>query len=314
MIIPGAPVPPPLPPADAPTPASSSISGGMVALALAVAVLLVSGFTAAVYYGSEIQAWLNKHGSTESAWNTPAGEELIRANHLHFLIASTISQCFPGVDLAWGRDGPPSNVSIPLILGLQPSGEIQWQSTKSVGKTATIKLTNYQRTVLALSNGTTLLRMQLASTAADTKFTRNLLQTLIVAVSALTTILVTMKSIIDTAASSRTRTMLGIFAIIVAAAGTALASLNTAVTPGESFAKAQHALTQARQVQLDLNLLVASDKRICKEFDPDKANDPLAKKMAELSNKVKEIVASSETTGTTSGGGSQTGQSSPSHP
>jgi hypothetical protein len=296
-------------PVAPPAPGRSHISGRTVVLLLVVSLAVIGGCAAAVYYASDIQAWVLKKSS---AWETPAGEELTRANQQHFLIASTIGQCFPGVDMAWDSNGPSPDVAVPLILGLQPTGEIQWRSSKPAGKSATIKLTNYQRTVLALSNGITLLRMQLATTAADNKLTSRLLQTFILIVSALTTILVTVKSIIDKEASDTTRTMLGILAIIAAAAGTAFASLNTAMTPGDAYAKSQHALTQARQIQLELNLLVAADKRICKEFDPDKASDPLTKKLADLSNRLKDIVASSELTSGSPGGTSQVGQQSPS--
>jgi hypothetical protein len=147
------------------------------------------------------------------SWSTAAGEELIRANSQHYFIAYYIAQCFNGVDLAWNdRSGPPPQISIPLMFGLQPSGEIRWGSnvaafsriftapenvelrkaydTISSGYKQSVKLNNYQKSILTLSNAISRSRTQLASSAAESDSARYLLQISIIVIGALTTILV----------------------------------------------------------------------------------------------------------------------------
>lgn len=132
-----------------------------------------------------------------ASWHTPAGEELIRSNNEHYLIAYYIAQCFKGVTLATDQSGPPAKVSIPLLLGLQPSGEISWDNTIQDPNNVDLKPTNYQKSILVLSQSISAARTQLASSVAASDSTRFLLQISIMAIGALTTIFVSIKSIVD---------------------------------------------------------------------------------------------------------------------
>ena len=224
----------------------------------------------------------------DASWHTPAGEELIRANSEHYYVAFDIAQCFGAIaaDFAW-RQGPSDRIAIPFMLGLGPNGENTWSG---LGEFTNVKLTNYQRSILTLSSAISSARTQLAAAAAANETTRYLLQVSIIIIGALTTILVSIKSIIDKNATYSMQ--IGILAVVFSAGGTALSSLNSFVGPSESFATAERALIQARQLQLDLGLFVAQQKDICAEFDPDKTVDTRTKRITELSGKLRDILGS----------------------
>jgi hypothetical protein len=224
----------------------------------------------------------------DASWHTPAGEELIRANSQHYFVAYYISQCFGAIasDFAW-RDGPSDRIAIPFMLGLGPNGETSWGGG---GEFTKVKLTNYQRSILTLSSAISSARTQLAAAAADNETTRYLLQVSIIIIGALTTIFVSIKSIIDKNATYSIQ--IGILAVVFSAVGTGLSGLNSFVGPGASFATAERALIQARQLQLDLGLFVAQQKDLCAEFDPDKTVDTRTKKITELSEKLRDILGS----------------------
>jgi hypothetical protein len=147
-----------------------------------------------------------RNADARAAWQTPAGKELIRANNEHYYLAYNIARCF-NLDFAFGSRGPPATISIPFILGLQPRGDVEWDNTARrwhrLQRRASLKLTNYQRSILALSTAISSARTQSASTAADSDIARYILQLLIILVGAATTIFVSLKSIIkaDTNAS-----------------------------------------------------------------------------------------------------------------
>jgi hypothetical protein len=69
-------------------------------------------------------------------------------------------------------------------------------------------------------------------------------------------------------------------------------------------------------LQLDLILLVAQEKGtgLCEQYDPDKSTDARAKKLADISDKLREIVGISGSAGSLPAGTSQSaGQASPAH-
>jgi Protein of unknown function (DUF4231) len=247
-----------------------------------------------------------------AAWHTAAGDELIHANTQHFNIAYEISRCFPAINFPYfqGNDkGWYGNIAATFKLGLQPNGEQSWGDTPQGA--AEIKLTNYQRSILVLSNATSIARTQVASAAAESDTARYVLQIVIIFVGALTTILVSIKSILEKDAAHSLA--IGICAVVFSAAGTALSSINAFVGPGESYTKSERALLQARQIHLDLALIVAQDKNICIEFDPDKSSDTRTKKITDLSVKLREIVGLADVGGnlpasqTSGAGGSSSG-------
>jgi hypothetical protein len=223
----------------------------------------------------------------DSAWHTPAGEELIRATTDHFIIAIPLSKCFKGVDLSLnGSDQIAGQVSLAFLLGLQPNGEQSWGTSPS--SAPDIQLNNYQRTILYISQSISRARGELASSAAQNQSSMISYQFLIIILGAMTTILVSIKSMSQ--GNTKPYFVIGILAVVFSASGTAMSSINSFVGPSEAYVRSERALLQLRQLHMDLELLIAEDKNVCKEFDAESLNDTRAKKIADIAGRLKEIV------------------------
>lgn len=228
----------------------------------------------------------------DSSWHTAGGEERVRASNEHFNIALQISRCFPGINLAWGNEGPPAKVSVAFMLNMQPNGEEIW--TNADTQASDVELTNWHRAVLTISRSAIATRTELAASAAQSRSTMLLYQWLIVIVGALTTVLVSIKSMSNGEESNnRGYFLVGILAVVFSAIGTALASINSFVGPNDAYVRSERALLQVRQLHLELALQVAQEKDVCHSFDPDKTDDPRGKQLTDLSTRLKEVVASS---------------------
>jgi hypothetical protein len=73
----------------------------------------------------------------------------------------------------------PATIVGPLMLGLEPTGELTWpDGGESVGtaRVPKLKLNNYQAPILVLSDAISRARMQIASTVADSKAKMELYQ------------------------------------------------------------------------------------------------------------------------------------------
>jgi hypothetical protein len=283
----------------------------------------LSGLAAGILYASTgvdtraaiTQAILGPYpDGRDSSWHTAGGEELLRANNDPFNIAMQIARCFPGVNFSWDNDGPPGEVSVAFMLNLQPSGEETWGKPSSPAHDIT--LTNLQRAVLTISRSAAGTRAELAAAAAQSRASMRFYQWLSVIIGATTTILVSIKSMSNGTAGDRGY-FVGIFAVVFSALGTAIASINSFEGPNDAYVRSERGLLQVRQLHLELALQVAQEQDLCRGFDPNKADEPRARRMADLSVRLKELVASSGSSGnvpsTTGGAGSSGSSSSASH-
>ena len=223
------------------------------------------------------------------AWQTPQGKELIAANTQHFYIALPISHCTKDADLALHPPHP--TVRAKLLLFLQPDGQYRVWDKPDGTKAPEINLTNFQNAVIYLSATISQARLQTAAVAADSKRWRTWVEWTLVLVGAVTTILISIKSI----ANERTGVYLtiGILAIIFSALGTAGASLNAFYAPGNSYLRSEKELGQLRLLHSDVAKYVASmSENICASIDLNKSEDVHAKEVKNFSTRLGDIMTS----------------------
>lgn len=280
----------------------------------------------------------------DPSWHTPAADELLRANTEHYLIALTVSRCFKGVKFYWGNEGPPTWLVTTFMLNMQPNGELIFggdmltPAEASPGKTPLpddpannpaagkfptaysspsrmpppdVQLTNLQRSILNISREASLARAEFAGSASNSRSDMLFYQWMIVIVGALTTILVSIKSMSNGTEHGRAYFIVGILAVVFSACGTALASMNSFLSPNDNYVRSERALLQVRQLHWELAQIVAQNTDLCVGYDPTKADDPRGKQLTDLSTRLKELIASSGVSGNASSGTSvSTGSSS----
>jgi hypothetical protein len=152
---------------------------------------------------------------TEEA-GVASSRELTSAMGQHFFIALPISKCFPDSDVS--KTNVSSTVFATFMLGLQPLGNHAWSSRGDFPNgdpEPSIKLTNYQMSVLVLSDAITRARMRFADNATTNKSRMEFYQWILIILGALTTILISLKSILN----ERTPgfVAVGVFAVIFSA-------------------------------------------------------------------------------------------------
>jgi hypothetical protein len=122
----------------------------------------------------------------------------------------------------------------------------------------------------------------------------------IVIIGAVTTILISPKSIMTADDSQKTLSLkIGIFAILVSSVGTAASALNSFYGPREAYLKAEQSLAALRQLHSDIAIQIGSirepqSKRECPSFDPANKEDPLYKQVQDWKTKLAAIVTASD--------------------
>ena len=250
----------------------------------------------------------------ERGWGTPAGEELVHARAQHFYIALPISRCFKGVDVT--REYVPPMVGASLMLDLQPAGYIQWQNVdNSFGPTSEVALTNYQSSVLYLSDAIRRARMRAAALTADNKDRAVRYQWALIIIGAITTVLISIKSM----SNERTPVYItvGILAIIFSALGTACSSIIAFQNPGDIYARSERALVLLRELHMDLAVEAVSADDPCEPMNRSKPDDSKVKGLKDISSRLTGILnnlsavgASGQNPPTSSGGPGIGGRSS----
>jgi hypothetical protein len=270
-------------------------------IGLGIGLFLAAGFTAAFLLDATTRQKLVAKflGPDQSQWSDiPAGRELTSAMGQHFFIAAPISRCFPEADIT--RRNVSSTVFATLMLGLQPLGNHQWESIGEFPKgdpEPSLKLTNFQMSVLVLSDSISRARMRSAEGATLNQSRMELYQWVLVLLGALTTIFISLKSILN----ERTPgfVAVGIFAVIFSALSTACSSLISFYTPTDAFVRNDRSLSQLRQLHNDLAFYVAGIADICAPALGD--TDNAKKSLKDLSVRLTEITNAS-------GGSTQSGQ------
>jgi hypothetical protein len=197
------------------------------------------------------------------------------------------------------------------MLGLEPTGELTWpDGGESVGTKPVLKLklNNYQAPILVLSDAISRARMQIAGIVADSKAKMELYQWTLIILGAITTILVSIKSM----SSERTPVFvaIGILAIISSALGTACSGIISFYSPNDTYVRSERALLQLRQLHTDLSFEVANAVAPCDPIKSDNPDDLKTKNLKNLSTRLTEILYASGT-GTSSGQNPTGSMSSP---
>lgn len=159
-----------------------------------------------------------------------------------------------------------------------------------------IALSNYARTAIYLSDEIMRARIESANNAHVNHWVMVGFQWIIVFIGALTTILISLKSIMTANEAARTWSLrIGIAAILCSSIGTATSALNTFYGPREAYLKAERSLAALRQLHSDIAIQIGSirepqGKKECPGFDPANKDDALYKQVQDWKTKLGAIV------------------------
>jgi len=287
----------------------AAIVVGKIALAIAIVAI---AFTAA-HFGYDLLKSSDSTGSrTATEWSriSPAATQEWRlATADHEIIVAAIAACSKIFDLR----AEPDFVRAELRLDTLPDGR-RISSSNPQQKGGNLVLSNYQRAALYLSDSITRGRIESATNASVNYSNMFWFQIAIVSIGAITTILISIKSIApaDNAPTAVSLSLwVGILAIIFSSVGTATSALNSFYGPRESYLKNERSLASLRQLHSDIAVQVASvtdaehpDK--CPRLDPARKDDPYSKQIQDWTNKLGAILnatdsgsSSSQSTGGT---------------
>jgi hypothetical protein len=282
-------------------------------IALAIVVIAIAG--AVVHFGYdyfEPGGSARYRAATELSRTSPAATQEWRlATADHEIIATAVAACSKIFDLGT----QPSFVRAQLRLDTPTEsrrGSVDGQQQKG----SNLVLSNYQRTAIYLSDSITRGRVEAATSANANYSSMFWFQIAIVSIGAITTILISIKSIAPAGNSSAAMSLslwVGILAIIFSSVGTATSALNSFYGPREAYLKNERSLAALRQLHSDIAAKVTSatdaehpDK--CPKLDPSKKDDPYAKQVQDWTTKLGAILnaadsgsSSPQTTGGTTG-------------
>jgi hypothetical protein len=190
----------------------------------------------------------------------------------------------------------------PASGGDSKAGEPKDAASTSKGPPV-FSMSNYARTAIYLSDAITRARIESANNAYSNHSTMLWFQWAIVIIGAVTTILISLKSIVpgeDTL--KRLSLHIGIAAILFSSIGTATSALNSFFGPREAYLKAERSLAALRQLHSDVAVQIAGireppgkqDRKECPTFDPAGKDDPLAKQVQDWKTKFNTIANASD--------------------
>ncbi|MGL3105338.1 hypothetical protein [Bradyrhizobium sp. BR 1432] len=219
------------------------------------------------------------------------------------MIAAAVASCSNIQDL----DAQPDFIRAALRLDTLPNGSRGYFPSKERQSSGTLTLSNYQRAVIYLSDSITRSRVE-SATAANLNYSSMFwFQLAIVGIGAITTILISIKSIAPTGDSPTTNNLslwVGILAIIFSSLGTATSALNSFYGPRESYLKSERSLAGLRQLHSDIAAKIASttlqppDK--CPKFDPKDKDDTYGKQVQDWATKLGTILNAADSGSTSS--------------
>jgi hypothetical protein len=242
----------------------------------------------------------------------------------HEVIAAAVAACSRIYDLS----SQPDYVREELRLDILPSGKRNRQSSAAAVKptdiaTAQLKepaaakpreaapakpkpptelmMSNYMRAAIYLSDSITRARVEAAANAHANYNNMFWFQLLIVGIGAVTTILISIKSMVPSGnAASRLSLWIGIAAIIFSSIGTAIAASNSFFGPREAYLRNERSLGSLRQLHSDIASHIASaadatDPQKCPKLNPASKDDPFSKQIQDWSSKFGAIVNATDT-------------------
>jgi hypothetical protein len=231
----------------------------------------------------------------------------------HKNIAEAVAACSGITDLA----GQPVFVREQLRLDILPDGARRGEEgaprdvkeialAEPKGPTAEprastgFSLSNYARTAIYLSDEISRSRIESANNAYVNHWVMILFQWAIVIIGAVTTILISLKSIMTADDSRKALSLrIGVAAILFSSVGTAASALNSFYGPREAYLKAERSLASLRQLHSDIAIQIGSirepqGKKECPSFDPANRDDPLYKQVQDWKTKLGAIVNASD--------------------
>ena len=235
--------------------------------------------------------------------------QLARADHEN--IAAAVAACSNIFDL----EAQPRFVRLELRLETLPDGSQGYSPSKEAkGDAKQLTLTNYQRAVIFLSDSITRSRIESATTANLNYSSMFWFQLAIVGIGAITTILISIKSIAPTGNSQTAVSLslwVGILAIIFSSLGTATSALNSFYGPRESYLKSERSLAGLRQLHSDIAAKIASNTVVapntCPGFDPKEQNDPYFKQVQDWTTRLGAILNAADSGSSSSQNAASTG-------
>jgi hypothetical protein len=240
-------------------------------------------------------------------------QEWLLARADHESIAAAVAACSNIQDL----DVQPNSIRAVLRLDTLPNGSRGLSGNPEQKSGGTLTLSNYQRAVIYLSDSIMRSRVEAATNANQNYSSMFWFQLAIVGIGAITTILISIKSIAPTGESPATNNLslwVGILAIIFSSLGTATSALNSFYGPRESYLKSERSLAGLRQLHSDIAAKVTSTTPLppekCPKIDPANKDDPQSKQVQDWTAKLAVIVnaadsgsASSQNAGSSSAAG-----------
>jgi hypothetical protein len=163
-----------------------------------------------------------------------------------------------------------------------------------------LSLSNYARAAIYLSDEISRSRIESANNAYVNHWVMVGFQWVIVLIGALTTILISLKSIMTADGQQRAWSLrIGIAAILCSSIGTATSALNSFYGPRETYLKAERSLAALRQLHSDIAIQIGSirepqGKKECPSFDPANKDDALYKQVQDWKTKLGVIVNASD--------------------
>jgi hypothetical protein len=171
----------------------------------------------------------------------------------HEAIAFTVAQCLDLEDLYF----QPRFIKEQLMLNLFPNGVFRHYSEGSSKDNTSVnsngkpfKLTSSQRAVIYLSNAISRARVEMADSVDDNYNRMKNLQIVIIIIGAITTLLISIKSMSND--NANIYFIIGLFAITFSSAGTAMSALNSFYAPREAYIRNQKSLSMLKQLHVEV--------------------------------------------------------------
>jgi NADH:ubiquinone oxidoreductase subunit 6 (subunit J) len=187
----------------------------------------------------------------------------------------------------------PDEASKSVIAPATEPAAKQKDSTAAKPKPPTeLIMSNYMRAAIYLSDSITRARVEAATNARINYTWMFWFQILIVCVGAVTTVLISVKSMLPTGNDAPRRSFwIGFAAIVASSIGTGIAASNSFLAPREAYLKNERSLGALRQLHSDIASHIAgatdsTDPRNCPKLNPTGKDDPLAKQIQDWSAKL----------------------------
>jgi hypothetical protein len=181
--------------------------------------------------------------------------------------------------------------------GRSRSSDKDEKSGKSEKETA-LQITNYHRTAIFLSDSIARNRFEAAVNANNNYSNMFNFQLSIIIIGAITTVLISIKSISNSENWATTYFWIGIFAIIFSSIGTATSTLNAFFGPREAYFRTERSLASLRQLHTEIAARIASsieDPEKCPSISRTNKDDPYAQQVQEWTTRLSAILNASDT-------------------